>query len=181
MNDQESEQDVPSIGREEQRLLSKKRSGSELTDEEAAELNELVAQRGETPPSALLVDPGPPGQPSAESVPPAKKSRRRPLLIGVLGFIVAAGSVGFGVSQWLGGGSGADGWSTVRARGMSISLPSSFEVITDSGDFARGVGEVGQSVTDDLQNWVRQFPDFFGLAAFEPLPKRPDAGTGLLS
>jgi hypothetical protein len=133
--------------------------------------------------TALPARPWDPGEPSgerSEPAPPAERPGRLQLVIGLLGFLVVAGAIGYGLSQQEAEGSRTDDWRTTRVSGMSISLPGSFEVTTDPNDVAQGAAEVGQSTTDDFAELVRQFPDLFVLAAFEPLPGEVDVGTSLM-
>jgi hypothetical protein len=92
------------------------------------------------------------------------------LAVGLASTLIAAG-IGARIGQWVSGDeSGSDGWRTTGARGMSISLPHRFHVVTDPADYAEGMAEVGLSDTDELAELIEQFPDVFALAAYEPRP-----------
>ena len=81
---------------------------------------------------------------------------------------IVAALIGARVGEWaVSDGSGSDGWATVRAQDMSISLPRSFEVTTDPADYVEALAAVGASEPDQLAELIEQFPDVFALAAFQ--------------
>lgn len=106
---------------------------------------------------------------SAETDDLLPTTTRRPMALigGLVVVLTLAAALGVYVSLRADDGSGPQGWVTTRARGMSISLPRSFHVFTDPGDYADGLAEVGLADTDELAEMLEQFPDFFALAAFE--------------
>jgi hypothetical protein len=119
---------------------------------------------------------------SAETDDLLPTTTRRPMaLIGGLVVVLAlVAALGVYVSQRGGDGSGRQGWVTARARGMSISLPRSFHVFTDPGDYAEGLAEVGLAETDELAEMYEHFPDFFALAAFEVPDEKIGVGASVV-
>lgn len=111
--------------------------------------------------------------------PTASGTRHRPmaLLAGVVGLVVIAGTVVYAVSQREGGD---DWWRTEQVRGLSISLPPTFDIFTDPEDYAAALSDAGTPATEGFAEILREFPEFFVLVALEPTGEGSDVEASVL-
>jgi hypothetical protein len=131
-----------------------------------------VIDQGKDPDPAVALEP--PAQPVTPPVTAPTEPRRGPIRFVALVGAVMVAILGYSAIQyrlsW-----DPDGWRTTSTRGVSISLPRNFDVITDVDSFVRANG--GE---DPFGGALSMLPDLFVLSAEERIPASQDPPASAL-